>query len=70
MKTDLCNKNCGDCPLMKHEHSKMITKILNRLHNKIGAEVIEIVNEYCPNLTCCYNCHIDDFCHFKNCDLN
>src|SRR5574340_362490 len=62
----LCDRKCNDCPLMREENSRMVTRILNELRNKFGDEVTEIVNSFCPNLTCCFDCHIDDFCHFED----
>jgi len=47
----------------------MITKILNELFNNFGDKVYQIVQENCPNLTVCYNCRIDDFCHVKGCEI-
>lgn len=31
--------------------------------------VYEIVETQCPNLTCCYDCCIDDFCHLPDCEI-
>ena len=73
-KVELCEKragtgSCNDCPLMLHQNSRMITRILNELYEKYGKGVYEIVESYCPNLTCCYDCHIDDFCHIEGCEI-
>lgn len=65
----LCDKKCNECPLMRKENSRMVTRILNELRNKFGDEVTAIVNGFCPNLTCCFDCHIDDFCHIEGCEL-
>jgi len=67
MKT--CNEDCNNCPLITHPNSKMLTKILNQLQDKLGDDVYEIVQENCPNMTVCYNCRIDDFCHSEGCSL-
>lgn len=67
--TKLCDRNCNKCPLILHPNSRMLTKIFNELYDKLGDEVHEIVEKNCPNLTCCYDCHIDDFCHLEGCEL-
>ena len=67
--TKLCDRNCNECPFMLHPNSRMLTKIFNELYDKLGNEVYKIVENNCPNLTCCYDCHIDDFCHMEGCDL-
>jgi hypothetical protein len=69
MMNKLCNENCNECPIIIHPNSRMITKILNELLDKFGEEVYSIVQNHCPNLTVCYDCRIDDFCHSPDCDL-
>lgn len=64
-----CDNNCNECPIVSHSNSKMITVILNTLNNIYGDGVYGEVQKLCPNLTCCYDCHIDDFCHMEGCDL-
>jgi hypothetical protein len=55
---------------VKYKNSKrLLTKIFNELYDKLVDEVYEIIEKNCPNLTCCYDCHIDDFCHFENCKI-
>ena len=65
----LCDEDCNHCPIILHKNSRMITKILNELLNKFGDGVYAIVQKNCPNLTCCRDCHIDDFCHIEGCKL-
>ena len=65
----LCDNDCNNCPIIGHPNSRMITKILNELYDKFGDGVYEVVEEACPNLTVCYNCRIDDFCHVEGCEL-
>lgn len=64
-----CDCNCNECMLMLEENSRMVTRILNELRHQFGEDVTSIVNSFCPNLTCCHDCHIDDFCHFDGCSL-
>ena len=64
-----CDENCNECVLMFQPNSRMITKILNEAYEKFGSEFYHIVQSNCPNLTCCYDCHIDDFCHMDGCEL-
>ncbi|MFA5174652.1 MAG: hypothetical protein WC438_05720 [Candidatus Pacearchaeota archaeon] len=65
----LCDQNCNECPIILHPNSRLLTKIFNELYNKLGEEVYHIVQNNCSNLTCCYDCHIDDFCHFEDCKI-
>lgn len=65
----LCDENCNECPIIGHPNSRMVTKILNELQNKFGDDVCHIVQYLCPNLTCCFDCRIDDFCHIEGCEL-
>ena len=30
-----------------------------------GSSVYRVVQHYCPNMTVCADCRIDDFCHFS-----
>jgi hypothetical protein len=47
----------------------MVTKIMNEAFARFGDEFYRIVQDNCPNLTCCYDCHIDDFYHIDGCKL-
>jgi hypothetical protein len=69
MKNKVCDSNCNECPIILHPNSRMVTKILNQLFDKFGDEAYEIVENNCPNLTVCYDCRIDDFCHVEGCKL-
>ena len=64
-----CNEDCNHCPLVIYPNSRMLTKVLNELHNMFGDGVYKIVQRNCPNLTVCYDCRIDDFCHIEGCAL-
>ena len=64
-----CDEDCNHCPIVNHKNNRMITKILNELYNKFGEGVYQIVQKNCPNLTVCYDCRIDDFCHLSECKL-
>jgi hypothetical protein len=67
----LCDRNCNECPIINHPNARMITAIFNRLINKYDLfdEVYDVVQNLCPNLTVCYDCRIDDFCHSQGCNL-
>ena len=67
---ELCDRNCNECPLMRESNAKMITVILNVLLEHFGDGVYEVVQSLCPNLTCCFDCHIDDFWHIEGCRLS
>ena len=66
----LCDRNCNECPIINHPNSKIVTVILNSLLERFGEDVYKIVQSNCPNLTCCFDCHIDDFCHTEGCKLS
>jgi hypothetical protein len=65
----LCDRECNECPLILHDNSRMLTKILNEAYKKFGNDFYHIVQKHCPNMTCCADCHVDDFCHFEGCEL-
>ena len=64
-----CDKKCSECPLIHHPNSRLLSKIFNEAYDKFGDDFYTIVQNYCPNLTCCYDCHIDDFCHLEGCEI-
>lgn len=65
----LCDEDCNHCQIIFHENSRMVTFILNSLLEKFGDGVYEVVQSACPNLTCCFDCRIDDFCHVEGCEI-
>ena len=65
----LCDGDCNNCPVIGQSNSRMLTFVLNKLLDKFGDGVYEIVQRACPNFTCCYDCGIDDFCHHAGCEL-
>ena len=69
MSKPLCDRDCNHCPVILHKNSRMVTRILNEAYNRFGVEFYRIVQNHCPNLTCCFDCHIDDFCHEEGCKL-
>jgi hypothetical protein len=70
MSKRFCDGNCNECPIIGHPNSRELTVILNELVARFGDDAYAIVQARCPNLTCCYDCHIDDFCHFESgCEL-
>jgi hypothetical protein len=64
-----CDEDCNHCPVILHDNSRMLTKVMNELYDKFGGEALTIINRNCPNMTCCADCHIDDFTHFEGCEL-
>lgn len=66
----LCDENCNECPVIGHPNYRMVTVILNALYELYGESVYSVVQHYCPNMTVCADCRIDDFCHFREgCEL-
>lgn len=64
-----CDSNCNECEVITHKNSKVLTQILNEAYDKYGDEFYAIVQKHCPNMTVCYDCRIDDFCHMDGCEL-
>ena len=65
----LCDRDCNHCPLVIHPNTRLLSALLNQLHHRFGEDVYRIVETACPNLTCCADCHIDDFCHVDGCEI-
>ena len=65
----LCDRNCNECPILFHPNSRMLTAVLNELFKKFGDGVYEIVQNFDPNFTVCYDCRTDDFGHYKGCEI-
>ena len=68
-RSKLCNEDCYNCPIIRHTNSKILTHIFNEAYDKFGDEFYAIIQKHCPNLTVCYDCRIDDFCHIEGCNL-
>ena len=66
---ELCDRNCNECPIVGHPNSRLLTKIMNEAFEKFGNEFYSIVQDNCANMTVCYDCHIDDFCHLSDCEI-
>lgn len=65
----ICDNDCNSCAIISSKNSRVITNILNKLHNKFGNEVYNIIQSICPNLTTCCNCRIDNFSHNDTCTI-
>lgn len=66
----LCDGDCNHCPVVGHDNSRMLTATLNALQERFGDDVHDIVQNFCPSLTVCRECRIDDFCHVEGCGLD
>jgi len=69
MANELCDGDCNHCPIINHKNSRLLSAILNEAYDRFGNEFYQIVQGACPNLTCCRDCHIDDFCHVEGCKI-
>lgn len=61
-----CDEKCNECEIIRN---RQLAFLLNFLVEKYGDEIISDVNKFCPNLTCCPDCRIDDFCHVIGCEI-
>lgn len=68
-RTGLCNEDCNNCKIVNDKNNRLLSFILNKAFNKFGGNFYKIVQEACPNLTCCSDCRIDDFCHVEGCEI-
>lgn len=68
MKRD-CNEDCNHCPVIGHPNTRLLTRVLNEAFDRLGDEFYGIVQKHCPNMTVCFDCHVDDFCHVEGCGL-
>lgn len=60
--------SCNDCIPASQILFKTAYDILYK-HYLLFDSVSYIITQYaCPNLTCCPECHIDDFCHIEGCE--
>lgn len=73
---DFCNNNCNECSLLfgatekEYNEHKQMYLLLDALEIAFGEGVTQIANMICPNLTCCPDCHIDDFSHIRDCEID
>jgi hypothetical protein len=65
----LCDKDCNHCAIIGTANSRMLSKVLNDIYSEFGDRVTDILNDNCPNMTCCFDCRIDDFTHIMGCEL-
>ena len=61
----LCDEDCNHCAVI---HNRQVSLLMNTLLHVYGDGIETIANEICPNLVCCADCHVDDFCHFGDDD--
>lgn len=64
-RTWLCDEDCNHCAVV---HNRQVSLLMNTLRHTYGDDIEEIGNEICPNLCCCADCHIDDYCHIGDDD--
>ena len=64
-RTWLCDEDCNHCAVIRN---RPVSLLMNTLLHIYGDEIEEIGNEICPNLCCCADCHIDDYCHIADDD--
>lgn len=63
----LCDEDCNQCGLMRSPNKRQLDVALNAAHRLFGDRLYQVIEAACPNLTVCYDCCIDDFCHLPGC---
>lgn len=66
---NLCDNDCNNCPIVGHPNSRLLTRILNEAFEEFGDDFYKIVQKHCPNMTVCFDCRVDDFCHVEGCEI-
>ena len=61
-----CDEDCNNCGI---HANRQFSLLVNILHERFGDEVYRITQAVCPNMTCCADCRIDDFCHDEDCEI-
>ncbi len=61
-----CNEDCNHCDI---HMNRQFSLLINALYVKFGEEVYRITQNICPNMTCCADCGLDDFCHVEGCEI-
>ena len=61
-----CDEDCNNCGI---HQNRQFSLLINTLREKFGKEVYRITQGICPNMTCCADCRIDDFCHDEDCEI-
>lgn len=62
-----CDGNCNECIVIR---SRAISFVLESLYAAFGDNAYKIIQESCPNMTCCRDCHIDGFTHIDGCEIS
>lgn len=62
-----CDGNCNECIVIR---SRAVSFVLESLYSAFGDKAYKIIQESCPNMTCCADCCIDDFSHVKDCEIS
>lgn len=61
----LCDERCNGCEATENRQAALLMNVLREVY---GDGVVQIANSICPNMTCCPDCRIDDFCHMGDDD--
>lgn len=64
-----CATDCNNCFIKGQVAHKKAYRILARL-DRLNKETYAITQELCCNMTCCPECHIDDFTHCEGCSIS
>lgn len=63
-----CITDCNTCMIEGRCVTRRAYIILAKLEREYP-RTYDITQENCCNLTCCPECHLDDFCHFEGCSI-
>ena len=59
--------NCNDCAIENLALRATCYDILYAHYLLFGNQSYALTQKGCPNMTCCPECRIDDFCHIEGC---
>ena len=66
MTKRFCDEDCNNCDI---HQNRQFSFLINVLYQIFGAGVYSVTQQICPNMTCCSDCRIDDFCHDSDCEI-
>lgn len=64
-REEICDEICNGC---RNNRSSRASYRILQLINERDESIIKEINKICPNMSCCPECRVDDFCHVEGCN--